>query len=166
MSDSSWPQSWTWPGDPVAGGPCGLVDVDGVIANGWHRQHFLQDGRKDWKNFFANAFGDSPIEGSRALVDRFAEAGIVVLLTARPNNLRQVTLEWLAEHGYRWDLLVMRGRSDGGISSPKFKRRSVEAIRGHGYAPQLAFDDDQRNVEMFRDEGIETLYVHSGYYEA
>ncbi len=166
MSESSWPESWTWAADPVDGGPCVLVDVDGVIANGWHRQHFLQDGRKDWKNFFANAFGDTPIEGSRALVDQFAEAGQVVLLTARPNSLREVTLDWLGEHGYRWDLLVLRGPGDGRYSSPDFKQRCVADLRSYGFVPQLALDDDQRNVDMFRDEGIETLYIHSGYYEA
>ena len=29
----------------------------------------------------------------------------------------------------------------------------------------LAFEDDRRNVEMFRAEGIPCLYVHSGYYD-
>ncbi|KAG1648696.1 hypothetical protein GQR58_029633 [Nymphon striatum] len=60
----------------------------------------------------------------------------------------------------------MRARSDGNLSSPKFKQRSVHELTGRGFIPQLAIDDDQRNVDMFRDEGINTLYLHSGYYEA
>ena len=160
------PENWTWSGGEVSAGACVLVDVDGVIADGWHRQHFLQNGQRDWKNFFANAFGDTPIAGSKALVDQFDENLAVVLLTARPHNLHEVTVDWVREHNYRWDLLVMRGRSDGGLSSPKFKRRSVDELRERGFDPQLAIDDDQRNVDMFRDAGIETLYLHSGYYEA
>lgn len=142
-----------------------LVDVDGVISNGWHRQHFLQGGRKDYKSFFANAYADTPIEGSIALLDQFASEVVVVLLTARPDDLRETTIDWLAGHRYRWELLVMRGTSDARFSSPDFKRRAVQDLRAHGFEPQLALDDDPRNVDMFRSEGIETLYVHSGYYE-
>lgn len=160
------PDNWTWAVGPVAPGPCVLVDVDGVIADGWHRQHFLQNGRRDWKNFFANAPHDTPIEGSIALLEHFDEALGVVLLTARPDELRAATVDWLVDYGYRWDLLVMRGRADARFSSPDFKRRSVEVLRQRGFEPRLAMDDDQRNVDMFRDLGIETLYVHSGYYEA
>ena len=159
-------ENWTWANGPVEAGPCVLVDVDGVIANGWHRQHFLQDGKKDWKNFFANAFGDTPIDGSVALTRQFAADTAVVLLTARPHNLHAVTVDWVNEHGHRWDLLIMRARSDGGLASPKFKQRSVRELREKGFEPQLAIDDDQRNITMFRDEGVPALYLHSGYYEA
>lgn len=158
-------ENWTWASQPAAAGPCIVVDVDGVIADGWHRQHYLRDGRRDWKSFFADAGGDSPIAGSVALVEQLGAAATLVLLTARPHGVRDTTLEWLAEHGYRWDLLIMRRRSDGGLSSPDFKRRSVEELRAAGLMPVLAFDDDQRNVDMFRSAGIETLYVHSGYYD-
>ena len=34
-----------------------------------------------------------------------------------------------------------------------------------GFDLRLAFEDDRRNVEMFRAEGIPCLYVHSGYYD-
>lgn len=158
--------NWTWATSPTKHGPCVLVDVDGVLADGWHRQHFLQDGRKDWKNFFANAFGDTPIDGSRALTHQFDPDTVVVLLTARPHTLHEVTVEWANEHGFRWDLLIMRARSDGNLSSPHFKQRSVAELRDRGFTPQLAIDDDQRNIDMFRSEGVPALYLHSGYYEA
>lgn len=160
------PENWTWSDQEIPPGPCVLVDVDGIIADGWHRQHFLQDGRKDWKNFFANAFGDSPIDGSVALTRSFDPSIAVVLLTARPHNLHDVTVDWVREHGYRWDLLIMRAKGDGNLSSPRFKQRSVVELRDRGFTPQLAIDDDQRNIDMFRDEGLPALYVHSGYYEA
>lgn len=158
-------ENWIWADAPAPAGPCVVVDVDGVIANGWHRQHFLQDGQRDWKNFFANAHGDDPIAGSVALLAQLGQASTVVLLTARPHSLREITLQWLDTHGYTWDLLILRRRSDGGVSSPEFKRRSVTELRAADLEPALAFDDDQRNVDMFRAEGIETMYVHSGYYE-
>ncbi len=147
-------------------GPCVLVDVDGVISDGWHRQHFLQNNKRDWKNFFANAFDDSPVDGSVALTQQFDPETAVVLLTARPHNLHQMTVDWVRAQGHRWDILIMRHRSDGAISSPEFKRRSVRELRERGYEPQLAIDDDQRNIDMFRSESVPSLYLHSGYYEA
>lgn len=160
------PHNWTWSAEALPPGPCVLVDVDGVIADGWHRQHFLENARRDWKNFFANAFDDAPIDGSVALTRQFAAETAVVLLTARPHNLHQMTVDWVRAQGHRWDLLIMRHRSDGGLSSPEFKRRSVHELRDRGFEPQLAIDDDQRNIEMFRAESIPALYLHSGYYEA
>ena len=107
MADLEFPDNWTWSAAPVEPGPAVLVDVDGVIANGWHRQHHLQNGRKDWKAFFDDAHMDDPIDGSIELLDQF-DAGLrVVLLTARPDNLRAVTREWVIRHGYRWEVLVM-----------------------------------------------------------
>lgn len=160
------PGNWTWSFEPVTAGPCVLVDVDGVIADGMHRQHFLRDGKRDWKNFFGNAFDDPPIEGSVALTHQFDPALCIVLLTARPHDIHEMTVDWVRRHGYRWDLLVMRDRRDHGLSSPEFKRRSVHELRERGFTLRLALDDDQRNVDMFRSEDIPTLYVHSGYYEA
>jgi hypothetical protein len=29
----------------------------------------------------------------------------------------------------------------------------------------LSFEDDRRNVAMFHDEGVPTVYIHSGYYD-
>ena len=102
-----------------------------MISDGSHRQHYLKGGKRDWKGFFADAGLDDPIEGSIELLDLFDDTLTVVLLTARPEYLRQDTIDWLERHGFRWDLLVMRARSDGGLSSAKFKRRSVQisAIR-------------------------------------
>lgn len=158
------PANWTWQAEPVEAGPCVIVDVDGVIADGWHRQHFLQNGRRDWKSFFANAGGDSPIDGSVALLASFDPHVAVVLLTARPHSLHEVTVDWLRDNGYRWDLLIMRGPGDGRFSSPDFKQRSLQELIERGFVPQLAIDDDERNINMFRDQGLPALYLHSGYY--
>ena len=166
MSRPAYPDNWSWQNGPVSAGPAVIVDVDGVIADGWHRQHFLQGARRDWKTFFSHAGDDTPVEGSVELLAHFDAEIKIILLTARPHYLRQTTIDWTERHGYRWELLVMRGRRDGGISSPEFKRRALSDIRGRGFEPRLAIDDDQRNVDMFRSEGVPTLYVHSGYYEA
>jgi pyridoxine 5'-phosphate synthase PdxJ len=87
-----------------------------------------------------------------------------VLLTARPSRLADTTMAWMARHGIAWDLLVMRADDDH-RSSPDVKREAVADLRATGYEPVLAIDDDPRNAEMYRAEGVPVVYVHSGYYD-
>lgn len=161
-----FPGNWTWATDVLRSGPIVVVDVDGVIADGWHRQHYLRGGQSDWHGFFAAAADDTPIAGAAEMLRVMSPDVGVVLLTARPHTLYEITLDWIRTHRFRWDALIMRARSDGGLSSPDFKKRSLHELRDHGYEPLLALDDDQRNIDMFRDEAVPALYVHSGYYEA
>jgi hypothetical protein len=74
------------------------------------------------------------------------------------------TLAWLHRYELRWDLLVMRDYGDY-EASRTFKRRSVGELRAFGFDLLLAFEDDRRNVDMFHEEDIPCLYIHSGYYE-
>lgn len=157
---------WRWRAGAVDPGPCVVFDVDGVLANADHRQDvlFADGGRKNWKGFFALAGDDSLIEEVARLTHLLDRDLRVVLLTARPTTNRSITLTWLGEHHVRWDLLVMR--PDGDFrSSPDAKRMAVHELRHAGFEPRLAFDDDRRNVDMFHDEGIPCIYIHSGYYE-
>jgi hypothetical protein len=158
--------TWRWRTGAVEPGPCVVFDVDGVLANADHRQDVLFDGgrRKNWKAFFAAAGDDSLIEEVARLTHLLDPTLKVVLLTARPTSNRSITVTWLAQHDVKWDLLVMR--PDGDFrSSPEAKRAAVLELRAQGFEPQLAFDDDRRNVDMFHDEGIPCIYIHSGYYE-
>lgn len=159
------PENWSWRRRAVAAGPIVLVDVDGVIADNTHRQHFLRNGRLDFDGFFRAASADVPIEGAQALLASFGASNLVVLLTARPGYLHEITLDFLDEYAFEWDLLVMRSKADANVSSADFKRRSVRELLGYGFVPQLAIDDDPRNVAMFRAAGISSYYVHSGYYD-
>ncbi len=141
-----------------------VFDIDGVLSDAAGRQHYIERGRRDWDAFF-EACGEDPLVSEVARLLELLEPGLhVVLLTGRPLRVRPQTLAWLARYGLRWDLLVMRDRGDySQVSS--FKRRSVDELRAHGLELRLAFEDDPRNRDMFHDEGIPCIYIHSGYYE-
>lgn len=156
---------WTWRDAAVDGGRVALIDVDGVIADGDHRQHFLRQQRKDWQGFFRAAGDDPPLLAGVTMVDLIGDDTLIVLLTARPESIHDETVAWLTEYEIRWDLLIMRGRRDHG-PSPEMKRLAVEELRYAGFEPVLAVDDDQRNITMYGEEDIPALYVYSGYYEA
>jgi hypothetical protein len=140
-----------------------IVDIDGTLSDATGRQHFLERPRKDWEAFF-DACGDDPVINEIARLLELLDRDLtVVLLTARPVRIRELTLAWLARYGLRWDLLVMRPSRDY-RSSPDAKRVAVEHLKDHGFDLRIAFDDDPRNVEMFHGEGIPCVYLYSGYY--
>jgi len=158
--------TWQWrvPEDEARrqAAPCVIVDIDGVLADGAHRQHLVQ--AKRWNEFFDAAHGDLPIAETAVLLRLLDQDLVVVLLTGRPLRTREATITWLAEHGYRWDLLVMK--DDGDLRrSTLSKQEAVKALREAGFSPVLALDDEPGNVAMYREEAIPCLYIHSGYYD-
>jgi phosphoglycolate phosphatase-like HAD superfamily hydrolase len=142
-----------------------VFDVDGVLADASARQHHLNGpGRRDWQSFFAAAGDDAVIEEVARLAELIDPTLTLVLLTARPTTILDLTVAWLTAHGLRWDLLVMRPAADY-RTSPDAKRLAVRELRAAGFDLRLAVDDDRRNVDMFHEEGIPCIYIHSGYYE-
>jgi hypothetical protein len=160
------PRNWYWRAEPVDPGPAVVFDMDGVLSDAAGRQHYLEadDGWQDWDSFFAAAGEDALISDVARLLDVIGDDHRVVLLTARPMRVQLITLQWLERHQLRWDLLMMRNFGDYGASR-EFKRRSVGELRDYGFDLRLGFEDDRRNVDMFHEEGIPCIYIHSGYYE-
>jgi hypothetical protein len=163
----SIPSTWHWriaQGDEAdqPGSPCVIVDIDGVLADGAHRQHLVR--AKRWREFFDAAHRDAPIAETAVLLRLLDADLVVVLLTGRPARTREPTITWLAEHGYRWDLLIMKEDSDL-RKTDRAKREAVADLRQAGFNPVLALDDEPGNVDMYRLEGVPCLYIHSGYYD-
>jgi hypothetical protein len=158
------PPNWTWRDAPAPPGPAVIFDIDGVLSDAASRQHFIERGRRDWHAFF-DACGDDPLIEEVACVGQLLDPSLaVVLLTGRPVRVEPQTLAWLARYGLRWDLLIMRDVGDY-AAAREFKRDTVYDLRRYGFDLRLAFEDDRRNLEMFRAEGIPCVYIHSGYYD-
>jgi phosphoglycolate phosphatase-like HAD superfamily hydrolase len=151
------PPNWRWRAETGAGhpgGPAVIFDLDGVLSDAAGRQHFIEQGNRDWSAFF-EACGDDPV---------IEEIARLLELTGRPLRVRPQTLAWLHRYGLRWDLLVMRERGDY-AQVTSFKQRVVGDLRAHGFDLRLAFEDDPSNHAMYVAEGIPCVYIHSGYYE-
>ena len=142
-----------------------LVDIDGVLSDATGRQHFLDDqATRNWRGFF-DACGDDPLIAEVARLLELLDRDLhVVLLTGRPVRVQPQTLAWLERYDVRWDLLIMRNAGDY-AAAREFKRGTVGELRDHGFDLRLALEDDRRNLEMFHEEGLPCIYIHSGYYE-
>ena len=162
---SSWtdPENWRWRGGAGAPGRAVVFDLDGVLSDATRRQHYLEWPRRDWETFFAECGEDELIAEVARVLECLDDGLRIVLLTARPIRVQAQTLAWLQRYELRWDLLVMRDWGDY-MAAPHFKRLTVEELRRYGFDLRLAFEDDQRNVDMFHSEGVPCVYIHSGYH--
>ena len=161
------PDNWVWRAGPVPGGPTVVFDIDGVLSDAAGRQHYIEGGmgrRKDWDAFFEACGEDPLIDEVGRLLELLDDNLRVVLLTGRPVRVQPQTLAWLDRYELRWDLLVMRDWGDYSAAR-EFKRWSIAEFRRYGFDLRLAFEDDRRNVEMFRSEGVPCVYIHSGYFD-
>lgn len=158
------PDNWWWADGPVVAGQAVVFDLDGVLSDAAGRQHYLDRPFQDWEAFF-EACGEDPIIDETARILDVLDSGLqVVLLTARPARVQRQTYGWLRRYELRWDLLIMRDFGDY-HSSRMFKQRTIAELRGYGFDLRLAFEDDRRNVDMFRAAGVPCVYIHSGYYD-
>ena len=161
------PDNWHFREGAPAAGPLVIFDLDGVISDASHRQHFLRGARKDYRGFFTAASLDPPYRTGLALAASVADDHAVAILTARPNYVVVITRSWLAANEVRHDLLILRPRRGRGSHGPSadYKRHELYRLRAAGYEVAFAIDDDERIIEMYRAEDVLALYVHSGYYE-
>jgi hypothetical protein len=151
-------------GRPLAA-PTVIFDLDGVLSDASHRQKFLREDPPDWQNFNLSAASDPPIPAGVAFAASIAADQRLVIITARPLGIADLTLDWLHAHGVRHDLLILRGDGDERPTA-EMKRAQLRELRARGADVRFAVDDHMANVEMYRSEGIVGLYMHSGYYEA
>jgi hypothetical protein len=158
------PEHWTWHSQPVTPGRAVVVDIDGVLSDAASRQHYLEAPRRDWRGFFAACGEDPVIEEMHVLLSLLDSELQVVLLTARPIAVHELTEAWLRRYDIRWDLLIMRPWGDHDVSR-EFKEGVLVELREYGFTLVLGIEDDRRNVEMLREHGVPAMYIHSGYYD-
>jgi FMN phosphatase YigB (HAD superfamily) len=144
--------------------PAVVFDVDGTIANNDHRRHFVLNKPRDWKNFNANIWHDTPHEDIVELVKIFYSHYPILICTARTGDLLDITREWLDEvaglQGF-YEKIYIRGEKDY-KDDQILKVELLEQIRADGYEPKFWIDDRQRVVDAIRAQGIRVLQVCEG----
>jgi hypothetical protein len=141
---------------------CFIIDIDGTIADGSHRQHFLQQTPRDWDAFFKACVDDKPIEHMWWLVMTLSERWPIVYVSGRSDLVRAETEAWLHKHAFPWPApLYMRKQGDYTDDS-LLKIQLLAQLREDGYEPIMAFDDRNRVVKAWRAAGIPCAQVAEG----
>ena len=154
---------WAWNKELPEGSEVVIFDLDGVISDASHRQHFLKKSEKDWDGFFSACTQDPPIYSGLQLINLIHQLQGVIILTARPVTIQSETLDWLKRHDVDWNALIMRSEQDH-KSSAEMKLLAINEISAASFDPILVFDDDPKNIAMFKEQGIPAVSVYSGYY--
>lgn len=144
-----------------------IFDLDGTLADLTHRRHFVTTKPKNWPAFFAAADQDTCIEPIAKVARGFILAHRVLICSGRPDDMRDMTEKWLTKHiwganGFtKHDGLYMRKTGDY-RADDIVKSELLDQILVDGFHPELAFDDRDRVVKMWRARGIRCCQVAEG----
>ena len=134
-----------------------VCDIDGTIADASHRVHHVKgDGKKNWKGFFAEMDKDTPREDvwEQVKADAVANDAQIILVSARPEDYREVTEQWLRDNKMTsHSHLLMRRKGD---------KRPDTDVKGDIYKRYLeqyeivkVFDDRPSVIRMWQEHGLE-----------
>lgn len=140
---------------------CYIFDLDGTLANGKQREHFLHKSPKDWEAYFADCGNDIPIAPTvRLLRDLYARTAIIIV-SGRSASVKDQTVEWLATNDVPYNELHMRGADDR-TDDDILKSEMLDEIMSRGWEPIMMFDDRNRVVKMWRKRGFVCAQVAEG----
>lgn len=99
--------------------PAFIFDIDGVLANNLHRQHFLErtgdtkPSSQDWIDFFQASALDGVYEDTVKLLKVLQSYGYkILLITGRSEDYKELTSTWLQSYGIIPDGLFQRRHKD------------------------------------------------------
>lgn len=143
-----------------------IFDLDGTLAiiDKRRAKAALPNGKMNWDVFFApeNIQLDEPnwpvIESFKAM----KAAGFIVGVFSGRDNISMVeTIEWLESFGIFADFLKMR-RHGSFVPDDKLKKLWLDDILANGNEVMCTFDDRDKVVKMWRDNGITCFQVAPG----
>jgi hypothetical protein len=141
-----------------------ILDLDNCISDdGWRIRHidWSQEGPADRYRKYHELSGFDSYENRDLYVNTKHD---LVVLTARPDCYRAVTMEWLHRAGISPKALMMRIQGDHRPSS-ELKKNQVMTMMALGMTPgdvECAYDDRQDVVDMYFSLGImaERRWIH------
>jgi uncharacterized HAD superfamily protein len=135
-----------------------IVDIDGTLADCRHRFHLYE--AKDYEAFNAASKDDEPIDAVVELVRNLPKWTWIVIMTARDESFRDVTMSWLNMNDIPFDQLLMRPAGDK--RRDDIVKRELFNVNYKKEQVWFALEDRKVCVDMWRDEGITCLQVQEG----
>lgn len=130
-----------------------LVDIDGTIADGEHRQHWVRTKPKNWAAYNKTMSEDLPIYQTITVINSLSASGHpIIICSGREEVYRDATEYWLNQHNVPYKKLMMRPekdyRDDCTIKSEMLdKILETEDV-------MCVFDDRPKVTRMWVERGI------------
>ena len=136
-----------------------IVDIDGTIADGTHREHHLQNDPPDWDRYLSLMHLDTEHKDILDLVDLLYRTGHTILLcTSRGMEYEVETKNWLEDYKVPYHKLYMRTKGDR-RQDTVIKAEIYREMLEYGYKIWFVLEDRERVVEMWRNLGVTCLQV-------
>ena len=143
--------------------PFVLCDIDGTIADCEHRRIFVKDEVKNWKGFFGAMAIDLPIKTTLDLLEEYKKKGHqIILLTARPEDYRKVTEDWLEKFTNINPLTVIMRRKNDTRPETVVKQEMFETYFKDKYEIETMIDDRPSTIQMWKENNVPVIDVGKG----
>lgn len=146
-----------------------IFDLDGTLALIDERRALAtkNNGKMDWDIFFdpKNISLDLPNRPVIAMAQMMKDSGLrVVIFSGRSKGTKEVTKEWLDTFNVPFDVLKMRPTSKEFMFMPddKLKQGWLDSLFPNKEDILCVFDDRDKVVKMWRENGISCLQVAPG----
>lgn len=148
-----------------------IFDLDGTLADIEQRRKIStkENGKMDWDKFFdpVNISLDEPnipvIKTAQALAQQGLE---IVIFSGRSKATKDATREWLKEFNVPFSVLKMRptGNQFQFMPDDKLKKMWLDNLFPGEAKDRILciFDDRQKVVDMWRDNGLSCFQVAPG----
>lgn len=134
-----------------------IFDLDGTLANIDHRTHFVRGGNRDWDSFFRECVNDLAVPHVVETFHAHVESGHRVRIwSGRSDVVRAETERWLDEATI--DPCYLEHMRADGDNAPDVELKRYW-LQQTAHRPDLVYDDRQRVVDMWRDEGVPCFQV-------
>lgn len=145
-----------------------VFDVDGTLLDITHRLHHIRPagGKKDWTLFRALAMGDS-LNVEIALLYRALHAAghTLIICTGRMQSEHNLTTHVLHDVYSLPRPAIMLMRPDNSYTPDYLiKRDMLDTLTEMSMRPDMAVDDRQQVVDMWRGNGVRCLQVAPGQF--
>ena len=140
-----------------------IIDIDNTlcISNERFALAKKENGKTDWDIAHRVELieKDKPNYPMIDLAKKYKKDGFeIIVLTGRPDSVRQVTKEWLEKYGVEYDQLIMRNWENNFLKAPIYKKKMYETIiKSDAFC---AYDDEEEIIQMWNSLGITAFKVY------
>jgi FMN phosphatase YigB (HAD superfamily) len=137
-----------------------VFDLDGTLCKIDHRLHFIQGRKKNFDAFYDACGDDAPNTPIINIFRDLMAGNQVQIWSGRSDRVRLQTEQWLQRHEISPGHLTRMRKAGDYTPDHELKRSWLENQRqNNGPVPTVIFDDRQRVVDMWREEGLTCCQV-------
>jgi FMN phosphatase YigB (HAD superfamily) len=144
---------------------CVIFDVDGTLIDVNPIRDYVTGRTKNFDVFHKASLFCAPNHDVLNALKCFNVIGCpVIIVTARSREYERVTKDWLEKHEAMYAALYMR---EVGDFRPDYEAKSdiLAQMRGDGWEPVAAWDDNPNVIKLWEENNIKTIVV-PGYIDS